>query len=292
MKLGRKYQLSVQVGENGEKDNTIVISDPLTLHFEIVRSVLASANTGSFRILNLRQDTRNRIFKGPWNISVYRKIVLQAGYEDNPFLPSIFVGNVQSASTFRQGPDFMTQIEAFDGGHGIQNGQADVSLPAGYTMKDVLLNLVKAMPNVVPGAMSDLNVPDSGTRGITLSGNAWDLAQKHAGPNLETFIDKEVANFVGKDRYLSGEFLLINAETGLLGTPRLFYEGLDVTILFEPRVFVDMKVVLESSERVYNGTYAIKGITHRGTISGAVGGQCTTTLRLWGGKQALKEVTR
>ncbi len=59
-------------------------------------------------------------------------------------------------------------------------------------------------------------------------------------------------------------------------------------MIFEPRMFVNQLVALESTESYFNGEYAVMGITHRGTISGAICGDAITTLSLWSGQQALE----
>ena len=56
-------------------------------------------------------------------------------------------------------------------------------------------------------------------------------------------------------------------------------------MLFEPRLMVSQGVTLKSdTAKNFVGTYKIVGLTHRGTISGAVNGECRTTVSMLAGK--------
>ena len=97
---------------------------------------------------------------------------------------------------------------------------------------------------------------------------------------------------MNKNEYLAsaGEVFVISSQTGLLETPRKFDDRIDVKILFEPRMRVGMLVKIQSLETYYNGLFSVKGVTHAGVISGAVGGQLYTTLSVWRGTEGLKGV--
>lgn len=264
--------------------NTIVVAFPLTLEFDVVRTTLGSVNTGTFNIYNLKPSSRKQVHHDWWETLKYRKIVLSAGYDRNPKLPQIFVGNVQSASSVRQGTNWVTRIEAYSGIYGIQNGQVSLSLQSGFDMKTALVTAATAMPNVSLGAIGDFEPPQS-SRGLSLCGNAWDVIQGLVVPQGgECFIDQERACMLQKDDYIDfpGNVLEISSlSEGLLETPQRSQQGTIVEILFEPRVQVGQLIRLTTEETTYNGLYVVKGIRHRGIISGAVGGDCRTVLTLW-----------
>jgi len=104
--------MSVQVSDT----EFVSIASPITLQLNVIRNTLASANTGTFRIYNLKPETRNRIFHDRNSTTVLRKIKVQAGYEDESPLPTIFLGDIQTAYSSRQGADWVTEIQAFDSG--------------------------------------------------------------------------------------------------------------------------------------------------------------------------------
>lgn len=286
MKFGRTYSLKIQVDE---ELNSVEIDYPMTLDFQVSRNTFASANTGSFTIYNLGETRRRQIFHDRYDTTLYRQIILQAGYssEQNTPLSTIFQGNVRSAYSFKRKQDWTTVIEAFDGGYGILNGQASVSVGAPWSAAQAVRQLVNAMPNVAVGA---IDIPDvQSSRGLSLFGNAWDCVRRLAGNNT-AFIDNEKANIVKQGTYVTPPegIPLITSATGLLGTPRKLGALLEVDMVFEPRIFINQLVDLESLETYYSGQYAVMGITHRGTISGALCGDAITTLSLWSGTQALE----
>ena len=287
MKFGRIYRMTINI-DQGE---TVTIEFPLTLILDVSRNTLASANRGHFQIYNLKPDTRNKIFHDRYDTTSYQQIILQAGYEKESPLPVIFQGNIIQASSYRQGTNWITEIEAFDGGFGIINGQVSQTVPAGWSLPQIIKSVLGGLPNVNVGAVGDVSQQNS--RGITIMGNSWDVANRlAAGQNATVFIDNEKANFLKKDEYIvgAGGIQVITSDTGLLQTPRRYNTNLDVDILFEPRLAVGQLVQLISEETVYNAQYEVIGVTHRGTISGAVGERMTTTANLWRGTTALRPV--
>ncbi len=286
MKFGRTYSMRIQVDD---ELNAVEIHYPLTLEFEVVRNTFASANTGRFTIYNLGEDTRRRVYHDRYDMLTYRQIILQAGYEsqNNTPLATIFQGNVRSAYSYRRKENSTTVLDCWDGGYAIVNGQISESIAPTLSASDVIKRLIQAMPNVSAGTV---NVPDvKNTRGYSFFGNIWDIIRRSAGNNT-AFIDSEKVNVVTQGTYVTpvGGIPLVTSATGLLGTPRKLGALLEVDMIFEPRISVNQIVQLESEETYYSGEYAVMGITHRGTISGAVCGKAITTLSLWLGTQALQ----
>ena len=58
IKFGRNYALQVEASDS----SMVTIEYPLTIEFAIRRANLASANQGTFRVYNLGQDARNKLF--------------------------------------------------------------------------------------------------------------------------------------------------------------------------------------------------------------------------------------
>jgi hypothetical protein len=309
MKVGRIYQLTVELTPQGTgsaggnntfaKNNALVISFPITLQFDIQRNTFASANTGRFRIRNLNVSSRQQIFHDRYNTLLFRRVILRAGYEGEPILPVVFRGNMVSAYSWREGTDWITEIECFDGGFAMINGQINQTFPSGYNTPALIAAIVKTLPNVAMGGVGEF-LPDQSSRGITLSGNSWDVMRTLSGETAQQFIDEEKVYVLGENDYIRSaansfstapdNAFKISSESGLLGTPRRFDVRIDVNMLFEPQIGVGMLVQLESAEKVYSGLYKVIGVNHRGVISGAVSGDAITTLNLWKGTSLLRAV--
>ena len=309
MKFGRTYKLEIDVPfstlgmseetgtsvlfssliPNPQDFNKVIIQAPadnpyamITLDFKIVRSALSNANTGSFTIYNLAPPTRKLIHHDWWETLRYQRIILSAGYMGQPKIPIIFQGNIQSAQSYRQGNNWLTNIEAYSGIYGMQNGQVSLSLKSGFNLNQVLKTAIGTMPNVVLGALGNFTPAQSG-RGVSACGNSWDVIQNLV-PTAESFIDNEKVNILNPADYISlpGQILEISSQSeGILGTPKRYQDRTDVDIIFEPNIQVGQLVNVISEETEFSGQYIVKGINHRGTISGAVDGGVVTTLNLW-----------
>lgn len=296
MKFGRRYEMTVQGSGvvntiQGPVFETHLINYPLTLQFDINRNVMATLNTGRFTLYNLKASTRNDIYHDIRDLGIYQQVVLKAGYVSQPNLPIIFKGNILSARSYRQGPNWLTEIECSDGVFGAANGQvpATMTKPAGWNFQDVVKSMLRTMDHVGIGTIEDL--PSQNSRGISFSGNSWDALQNFI-PDGVLFIDNEVANVLNPGSYVETEFGIpvINADSGLLNTPQRQTNTVVAEMIFEPRLVIGQRVLLQSEERNNNGFYKVSGIHHRGTISAAVGGEAVTAVTLFSGDGFLKAV--
>lgn len=276
IKNQRNYVLKVE-GRGGEK---IVIEPPFTLEFDSKRTYYSDANYFSLRIYNLSKQTRNLIRKDVY-ADYFRSVSLRAGYGSQ--MPEIVKGNITRAWTVREGTDFITTIEGFDAGFAFVNSAASQQYRAGTPQKSIIENLIQSMKqyNVQLGSVG--NYEGSISRGNSYVGSTIDILDEITGGGF--FIDNGVAHVLKDDECLDDQALVINAKSGLLGTPTLEETIVSLSILFEPNPKIGQLVSLESitAER-FNGIYKIASIHHRGTISEAVSGNATTALELVSGK--------
>ncbi len=270
-KLGRNYVLEV-----GQADGTtLTVTLPFTIEFDITRNTLTSANVCSIRIYNLSLNHRNQIRYNQSNLGQpFRLIRLKAGYGQN--LPFIFTGNISQAWSVREGVNFITTIECFDGGFAFGNGTTNIEFPAGETLQNVVENLAESLPFVSRGAIG--SYPGTLTRGNSYSGNTADILKELTGGGM--FIDQGKVHCLGDNEYIAdnGNTLLINASSGLLGTPVLEQTIVHFDMIFEPNLEVGRRALLQSiTEANFNGYYKITAVKHRGMISDAVCGDAVTT---------------
>lgn len=270
----------------------VEITMPFTMTFDINRNVMAGANTSRVTIYNLNQDTRKKIYKDQYLTQEYKGIVIRAGYgmEKNPeLLPIIFKGNLKQAYSKREGTEYLTEIEAYDGGFAFVNAYKSVSYTAGTSRNDVIGGLIDSIPYINKGAIGDFN--DKLPRGNSLTGSIIENLQQITNGNF--FIDNEQAFCLLPDEYIQGDIQVLNAETGLLSSPLREETYLKVTTLFEPRVRVGQLIALESTTNSeFNGLYKVMGFKHHGTISAAKSGTCETEITLYYGANRLVEQTK
>lgn len=261
--------------------NTIEIAPPFTVEFDITRHTLSSANVCQIRIFNLNEKTRNQIYFNSFDQSDLRTISLVAGYGTSN-LPTIFTGNLTQAWSVREGVNFITQIECFDGGFAFVNGTVNITFPSGTPLTIVIQNLMTYLPGVSIGAIG--NFTGTLTRANTYSGNPAQILTELTGGAF--FIDNGKAYALKTTDYVplagvSGQSLpviLVNDQTGLLNTPVREQSMFRFEMLFEPSLNVGGLVQLASSTNPQaNGIYKITAVNHRGIISPVVSGDLITT---------------
>lgn len=295
IKFNRNYQLSVQK-QNGD---TLTIMLPFTIEFDIQRNILSSANVCSIRIYNLNENNRNQIRKNLLDYTDLRLVELRAGYDRN--LPIIFKGNISQAWSVREGSNFITTIECFDGGQAFANSLYAKTYPANTEIRSIFEDMISSLPGISVGKIG--NYSGQISRGNAYNGSTASLLGELSGGGF--FVDNMTGNILKNlsydaDRktmvseYLPGDILLIDSSTGLLGTPVLEQTYLNFDMLFEPRLILGQKVQLNSSTgyQGVNGEYKVISLNHRGMISDAVCGDAITSVGLLTGSLLLEAGTQ
>lgn len=269
-KFGRNYRLVVQGSDNQE----INIALPFTLEFDITRHTLASANVAQIRIYNLSKINRSLIAYNAFNVKQLRTVKLYAGYGDS--LALIFNGNITQAWSIREGVNYITQIECYDGGYASVNSDLNITFPAGTPLKVALTQIMTNLPGVDFGAVG--NFDGIFAQAKTFSGNAIEILNQLTGNAF--FIDNGKAYALKNDEYIQqlAPVVIVNPSTGLLNTPVLEQTVIRFEMLFEPNLNTGNLAFLTSETNpILTGIYKITAVKHRGTISPVVCGNLTTT---------------
>jgi hypothetical protein len=271
-KYNRNYILLVQ-----KKDGaTLKVTRPLTVEFDIHRNSLSSANVAQLRIYNLSPNNRSQIRKDQFDTLDLRQISFAAGYGNN--LSLAFAGNITQAWSVRENTNMITQIESFDGGYAYVNAVTNQQFPAGTPKRSIIDSLAQSLPGGLSvGAIG--NYSGDISRGNSISGGTADLLNQMTGGGF--FIDNGKVHCLNDDECLAGNIPLINAQSGLLGTPVKETTYINFDMLFEPSLRVGQLIRLESlTADHFNGTHKILSIHHRGMISDAVCGAAITSIGL------------
>lgn len=272
IKFNRNYRLRIQTDTIG---SYLTIELPFTIEFDITRNVLTSANVCQIRIYNLAAINRDQIRHNAFDYGNYKRIIFEAGYGDN--LAVLFKGNITAAWSVREGTNFITQIECYDGGFAFVNGVVNLQVPSGTTRTTEVKAIAAAgLPKTAVGAIGD--IPGVLSRGNSHSGNTMGVLGQLTGGGA--FIDGEKFNSLGTNEYIASltGVAVINSQSGLLGTPILEQNLVTFDMLLEPGLNPGHKVFLDSSTGAgFNGDHIVKGVKHRGMISAAVCGNAVTT---------------
>lgn len=290
-KFGRNYNLKIEL-QNG---SSLTITLPFTVEFNIIRNLNSEANTATTRIYNLSKEHRNQIRFNMFRDGNFRKITIQAGYGD--FLSTIHVGQIQEALSYREGVDFITEIISFDGYTAYAQKDNPQNIPASninpVSKKSAFSFGISKLPDVSQGAIGDYTGFYYRPIGFN---NAIDWLREESIGGF--YIDNAKAHILQDNEYIQSTTVpLINAQSGLLGTPRLQQTYLTFDMLFEPSLYVGQKIQLESQtfQDVHganlNGFYKINELKHKATISPVVCGEAITSVGMLNGVGALTGVT-
>jgi hypothetical protein len=280
-KFGRSFRVTVDM-KDGKPP--IIVTMPFTIRFWIERYALSDLNNMSLDIYNLSEANRARIYQDYWNMgldpsvpqdtSPGRTVTIELGYQN---LYMVFTGLISSASSAREGTNIITRVEGLAGFFDVRASQTFQTLESGQSTASILKYLVAQLPSIKLGALGSF--PTIMQRPVVLNGATWNLLKKYSDGNV--YIDNGKIYILQPNETVGSIEYTINDSTGLLETPRRTGGSLVVTTLLEPGVDMFQQIKLQSSiNPLYNGVYRINGVRHEGIISGAVNGDCRTTLTL------------
>lgn len=280
-KLKRNYILQVQRNQpfsNEPSGSFLTIKPPFTIEFDINRNTLSSANNCTLRIYNLGLLNRNAILKDQFDSIINRQVVLHAGYGDGPNFPLIFLGTITRAWSVREGNNFITQIDAFDGGNAFVNAKTSLNFPSGTPYQNIIVALVKELAQfgIKPGHIGSFS--GSVSRGYAPEASITETLVNLTGGGF--YIDNGFANCLSTSEvFADDQIQVISAQTGLLNTPVREETLLNIETIFEPNLRVGQAVKLQSVTGAnYNAQYRVVGIHHKGMISNAVCGNLVTNV--------------
>lgn len=260
------------------KGDSIVITSPLTIKFNVQRMPFAGRCTASIDVYNIDPDKRSKLFLDWYDFENIRQVTLEAGYENGKF-DLIYKGRIRICTTKKAYTDNVTHIEAISG-LGVLDSMLHTSLKEGESLIDTAGTIINELPGIHQGEVS---LPDfSFKRPVALVGNALAVLKTYTKDNVAIDLDRVIV--MGEDEVIDGDVRVIDDETGLLGTPERQQTSLVVNCVFEPRIKVGQG--LEIRSRIapeFDGQYKVWGVTHNGTIGATQGGQCITTITLWTG---------
>jgi hypothetical protein len=282
-KFNRNYIL--QVGTMASGDELIQIEPPFTLEFDVTRTYASSQNNFSFRIYNLAVQTRNKLRKDVLGFQAvdgeFRPITLSCGYDKN--LSEIAKGNVTRCWSVREGKNWITTIEGFDAGFAFANGTTSVAYQKKTPIKTIIADLMASLKpyGVTVGSIG--NYEGEISRGNSYSGNTLDILRLLTGGGIS--IDNGTAHALKDNECIDDGIIVINSDSGLLGTPQREQTIVNISILFEPKIKINQLVRIDSAtDTTFNDVYRVTGVHHRGTISEAICGDAITELTLTTGK--------
>lgn len=273
-RFGRKYELKIITLD----DKEITISPEFRVTFDVTKSIKGSLNKATVQIYNLSQAHRDKIKKDedekkegatetkPKDENSkrelppdYMQFELKAGYSK---IETIFKGAIAVAKSKREGANFVTTIEAYDGLYDLKNS---------YTSKVVKGNvssqIIQDMPTVKQGKITEQSPL---LRPRVLVGNSFKLIEQNLEENETYYIDDGVMHIIKEKEVTSSYIPLVNSSTGLLNSPDLAEKEVFFETQMNPLIKIGCLIQLESLyEKRLNGIYKVNTIHYTGDYFGS-----------------------
>lgn len=214
----------------------------LRIKFSVKRSNAQTPNAADIRVYNLEAQTALAIQKE------FTRVVLQAGYQGNYGV--IFQGSIKQVIIGRESAtDTFIEIIASDGDLAYNFAIVNSTIAAGATQQQQVNACAQAMSplGVTAGGNTIVNSPSQLPRGKVMFGNARNYLRAAAQTTQGSWsIQNEKIVFVPKNSYLPGVAIVLNSQTGLIGTPQQTLQGVNCKALLNPNFQIATKIQLNN----------------------------------------------
>lgn len=206
--------------------------DALDVEFKVVKTLKPQPNTCDLTVYNLNEEHRQQLQQmnptvNPATKGVPCKIV--AGYRDA--VSQIWLGDLRTVETTREGADFLTKLTSGDGERGWQNGRMHVSYGPQTSIDTVFRGMAKAL-GVSEGnlakVVSRLKIAGAAafTSGIVISGAvSTHLTELANSAGLEVSIQDSALQFLDLNKAAAGTATRLAYDTGLVESPTVDQKG-------------------------------------------------------------------
>lgn len=233
-----ELQVGVPGKAGGLKVSDSIANPGLRMQFEVIKTLRSKLNTALIRVFNLSPDNIGKI-KGE-----FQDVLLKVGYEDA--ISDLFRGQIRHVATYKDGTDWITEIDAADGDKDAQNATVNITLAAGTTTTQAIQKIAGAFKATSVGHI--VIKERKRLRGRVLCGLATDLLDDFAIDNDAhwSFQDGRL-DIVRADSTLPTEAIVISAATGMLGAPEVDDKGIKVKCLLNPRLRCNGKIRIDNA---------------------------------------------
>lgn len=199
-----------------------ITPNDLRVAFRVERDTKKVPNDVRVVVYNLNEGNREGLTQLQ-NVSVH----LEAGYVDDG-IGTLFLGDLRSARTTKQGPDYVTTVDGGDGENGVRVGSFNRSFVAGTPIGSVIRELAESLGLGLGNAGDFANAQltnGSATlkRPLTVSGPVYYSLDKVCNScGLSWSIQDSAVQINELDRPLGAEEgPLVTPTSGLIGVPEI-----------------------------------------------------------------------
>jgi hypothetical protein len=239
----------VEVGLSGATSH---YWEGLRVGFEVVKTGTRTPNKAKVEVYNLTKES-SALFQDKNAV-----VRLLAGYRQPQ---ELFIGDCDKAVREQNGTDWLTKVEASDGGRKFRTGFVSQTFAVGSSTSQMLAVLSAAAGLPVGYAVGFQEVYL--TQPLVLNGPVRDCLDA-----LAKAIDSEWSIQGGRIQVLAagavapGEGVILSPASGLVGSPTKTKKGIELTCLLQPMLAPGVRFMVQS--RDVSGTYKCQQVTHKG----------------------------
>lgn len=232
-----KRRVQLVIGKAGAG----LMIENLRVQFEVAKTVESAPNTAIIKIYNLHPDNEAKIK------NEFDEVLLNAGYEGA--LRLVFRGNIKHVYRYREGNDYITEIEGGDGDKDFRQAVMNETLAAGTTTGQLVDRAVGTFKSTGGTAKGHVQVAERGRiRGKVISGNTRTVLDDVARESAANWsIQDGQLVIVSTNDVLPGQAVVIRADTGMLGAPEINDKGIAVKCLMNPTLRVNGAIKLDNN---------------------------------------------
>jgi len=263
LRFDRDYQLTIQT----DLESAIVVTPPFNIAFNVDKSTELSLNKASIKVFGLSEANQLAIVKNA-NEQRNFEVDLQVGYAGSS--ETIFRGYIHIAERAREGAQIPLTMECIDGGFDARFSFTSRTVQG----KSAIDAILEDMPNTQRGRITQLREL---IRPRVLVGNSWQLVRENLNQGEEYFIDNGQLNILQPNEVISGLVPVVQASTGLLGSPSREEERVTFQTIMNPALKIGGMCDINSKfAQDLNGIYKNMTIGYDGEYEGSTWTQTVT----------------
>lgn len=254
--MTRLYLRAAEVIIATPSDDEARVISGLRIQFKIDKTVLADPNKAVIRVFNCNADSRSAMEEPN------ARILLRVGYEHGE-LNQVFVGDIRRVAHLKQGPDWISEIEAGDGEIDFTGSHVEKSFPAGTPVATVMQSVLGEMQTVKNEITNLAQATGIFVKGVVASGpvsTVMDNLTRKVG--LEWSIQDEEVQIVRQGAPTFDTAVFLSPDTGLIGSPAKTLIGAQVTSLLNTEIKPARPV--QVSSRDIDALYRCQSVSHEG----------------------------
>jgi hypothetical protein len=254
------------------------ITSALRVTFGIEKSDNRDPNRATVEIFNLSETSRKVLEIGTELAEKARAagaiydwpLIIEAGYVTTK--SQVFSGEILRADSRIEGVDWITTIEAEDGGNKYRSTRISQSFGKGTPLSAVLNSLALALRVGIGNSAAHFALSPRGLvvfqNGVALNGQVSKLLDKYITSAGYTWsIQDGNLQVLGPDETLLDSIVALSALTGLVGSPDKSEKGIiKVRSLLQPQIMPGRLVTMLSKS--INGGYKATKVNHYGDTWG------------------------